>query len=202
METLERIREVIKDMDTPSWLQSVPFNFGKAAAGSLKADEWRTVTTIHIPVALVSLWGEGTEHPSETVRSNLRTALNHTMSLVCAVSLACKRTMSAFRMNAYRMHIISWLSKLREIHPDARVSTNWHSAVHIYDFLLLFGPVRSWWCFPFERLIGQLQRLPHNHTFGTLTPPKTRRRSLNVHCYHIKVNWNPPCFIPFYEGPD
>lgn len=36
------IREVIKDMVTPSWLESVPHNFGDALAGTLKADEWRT----------------------------------------------------------------------------------------------------------------------------------------------------------------
>ncbi|KAF8187438.1 hypothetical protein BJ912DRAFT_926685 [Pholiota molesta] len=123
METMERIREVIRDMDTPSWLESVPFNFGMASAGSLKADEWRTVTTVHLPVALVSLWGEGTSHLSAAVGSTLRVDLDHTMNLVYAVSLACMRTMSPFRMNAYRTQIISWLSKLREIHPTARNSS-------------------------------------------------------------------------------
>ena len=39
-------------------------------------------------------------------------------------------------------------------------------ACHIYDYLKLFGPVQSWWCFPFECLIGHLQRLPLNDKFG------------------------------------
>ena len=39
-EVMNRIREVIRDMATPSWLSSVPHNFGDAAAGTLKADEW------------------------------------------------------------------------------------------------------------------------------------------------------------------
>jgi hypothetical protein len=42
-------------------------------------------------------------------------------------------------------------------------------ALHVWDYLQLFGPVRSWWCFPYERLIGQLQRLPSNHIFGTIS---------------------------------
>ena len=37
---------------------------------------------------------------------------------------------------------------------------------HIYEFLDLWGPVYHWWCFPFERLIGSLQRLPTNNLFG------------------------------------
>lgn len=54
-EVLERIRQVIRDADTPSWLSSVPKNFGDAAAGTLKADEWRVFATVYLPLALVSL---------------------------------------------------------------------------------------------------------------------------------------------------
>jgi len=38
--------------------------------------------------------------------------------------------------------------------------------MHLPLFFSLFGPVRSWWCFPFERLIGQIQRLLSNHKLG------------------------------------
>ncbi|KAJ7783918.1 hypothetical protein DFH07DRAFT_727790 [Mycena maculata] len=44
--------------------------------------------------------------------------------------------------------------------------TNIHAAFHIYDFLLLFGPIISWWCFPFERLIGVLQRIKTSDQIG------------------------------------
>ncbi|KAI5995796.1 hypothetical protein F5J12DRAFT_896429 [Pisolithus orientalis] len=39
-------------------------------------------------------------------------------------------------------------------------------SIHIYDYLRLFGPVQSWWCFPYECLIGHLQHMPTNHKFG------------------------------------
>lgn len=153
-------------MDTPSWLRSVPYNFGSAAAGSLKADEWRTMATVYLPIALISLWGKGTVHPSPSIAFSFCQTLDHTMALVCAVSLACMRTMTESRMTAYRNYITTWVANMKDIHPKARRTTNAHMAIHIYDFLRLFGPVRSWWCFPFERLIGQLQRLPSNHRFG------------------------------------
>jgi hypothetical protein len=39
-EVMKHIRDVIANTATPSWLNSVPHNFGDAAAGPLKADEW------------------------------------------------------------------------------------------------------------------------------------------------------------------
>jgi hypothetical protein len=165
-DVMQRIKDVIRDTATPSWLNSVPFNFGDAAAGSLKADEWRTLFTVYLPIALVSLWGEGSEHPSARVAGKLRDILDHTMSLVSAITLACMRTVTKDRADAYRDYVATWVHDLRRLHPHIDDRTNNHMAFHIYDFLLLFGPVHSWWCFPFERLIGQLQRLPNNHKFG------------------------------------
>lgn len=39
-EVLEHICNVIQDTSVPTWLGSVPSNFGEASAGTLKADEW------------------------------------------------------------------------------------------------------------------------------------------------------------------
>jgi hypothetical protein len=155
-------------MEVPSWVESVPGNFGDAAAGTLKAAEWRVLATIYLPVALVNFWGEGTQHADNRLAKHMRRVLDHTMSLVSAVVLVTLRSMSPYRASAYRNHIITYIRDLREIHPQSKHRPNHHMAVHIYDFLHLFGPVRSWWTFPFERLIGHIQRLPTNHHFGEL----------------------------------
>lgn len=161
-EVMKRIKQVIKEMVTPAWLPSVPRNFGDAAAGTPKADEWRTMTTVYFPIALISIWGEGSLYCSPSFQR----ILDHTMALVSAVSLACMRTMTETRMSAYRENLATWVRDLKVLHPESNHRVNGHMAFHIYDFLRLFGPVHSWWCFPFERLIGQLQRLPHNHMHG------------------------------------
>ena len=111
-QVMDRIHEVIRDTATPSWVESVPRNFGDPAAGSLKADEWRTMATIYLPIALISLWGEGTTHTSPDLASSFRQVLDHTMDLVQAVYLAGTRTTTESRTSAYRDYIISWLSKL------------------------------------------------------------------------------------------
>ncbi|KAF9066186.1 hypothetical protein BDP27DRAFT_1150464, partial [Rhodocollybia butyracea] len=61
----------------------------------------------------------------------------------------------------YRKYHAEWVRGLSTFFPlacEGKIKPNIHTAGHIYDFLLLFGPVMSWWCFPFERLIGALQK--------------------------------------------
>ncbi|TBU36142.1 hypothetical protein BD309DRAFT_846198, partial [Dichomitus squalens] len=55
-EALQKVREVIVNATLPSWIERPPSNFGSAGHGKLKADEWRTVCTIHMMLALVCLW--------------------------------------------------------------------------------------------------------------------------------------------------
>jgi hypothetical protein len=165
-EVMSRIRQVIRETEVPSWLNSVSHNYGDAKAGAVKADEWRNLSTIFLPIALISLWGEGTSHPSPAIAARVRRILNHTMLLVSAVSLACMRTMTSGRSAAYLEYMTRYIHNFLDIHVDIKPRSNMHMAMHIPHFLCLFGPVRSWWCFPFERLIGQIQRLLSNHKFG------------------------------------
>lgn len=163
---MARIQKTIKNTITPSWVDSVPYNFGDAAAGNLKANEWRTLATIYLPIALVLSWGEGTVHPSSDLKFKLRQVLDHTMALFSATRLACMRYTNSSRISAYRELMVFYVRNLEVLYPDAPKKTNPHMSLHIYEFLKLFGPVYSWWCFPFERLIGILQRQPTNHKFG------------------------------------
>ncbi|KIM55558.1 hypothetical protein SCLCIDRAFT_81784, partial [Scleroderma citrinum Foug A] len=55
-EVMRHIQSVIKEATIPSWVRSVPKDFGEAKAGTLKADEWCMLATIYLPLALVSLW--------------------------------------------------------------------------------------------------------------------------------------------------
>jgi hypothetical protein len=167
-ETIRHIQRVIKQTKTPSWINSVPKNYGENAAGSIKADEWRLLSTIFLPIALVTLWGEVNGKPQED-GSYRMCLLDHTMTLFQAVTIVCRYSMTARRATAYRKFIKQWIDNLFTIHPHATkhsLRPNVHASLHLYDFLILFGPVVSWWCFPFERLIGTLQRINTNSHVG------------------------------------
>ena len=60
------------------------------------------------------------------------------------------------------------VGSLKRLHPTIDLHPNHHATFHIYNYLLLFGSVQSWWTFPFECLIGVLQCLPSNHKSGAL----------------------------------
>ena len=148
----------------------MPKNFGDAKAGTIKADEWRTLSTVFLPIALITLWGDvDRRDPPDDQSAFLLKALDHTMALFQATILACRRTMTPSRAMAYRKNLSTWVQDLRTLFPHARGGKgrpNIHAAGHVYDFLLLFGPVMSWWCFPFERMIGALQKINTNDHIG------------------------------------
>jgi hypothetical protein len=57
-ETMCYIQHVIKETIIPSWINSVPHNYGDVNAGTIKADEWHILSTVYHPIALVILWGD------------------------------------------------------------------------------------------------------------------------------------------------
>lgn len=164
--TMDLIRAVIKETTRPSWMNAVPEKFGEAKTGTLKADEWRNYTTILLPIALTILWGEGSKHDNEESLEYAYALLENTMELVQAITLACYRSTSSYRSKAIGLHLQEYLSNVRVLFPGEDPSTNQHMSLHLPSFIEDFGPVHSWWTFPFERLIGILQRLPTNNIFG------------------------------------
>ena len=165
---LEHVRLVIRETTTPTWLGSVPYDFGEKKAGKLKANEWRLMCTIYLPLALVSWWGEGSSHGNELHSRHSRQVLDHTMELVSAVVIACQRSTDEQMSLTYKEHIHNYSKSLREVYPNANITTNLHMATHIHRFMKAFGPTCAWWCFSYERLIGFFQKIPNNGQFGRL----------------------------------
>ena len=81
-ELMQRIHNVIKDTVTPSWINSVPYNYNEAAGGVLKADEWRNMATIFFSLVLISMWGKGSKHQLVLDAVRLCKILDHTMLLI------------------------------------------------------------------------------------------------------------------------
>lgn len=88
------------------------------------------------------------------------------MSLVSAVIIATSTFTSPEAADVFLEHMLAYLNGVKTLFPDYNLHPNHHMALHIHEFLHLFGPVHSWWTFPFERLIGALERMPHNFKPG------------------------------------
>lgn len=115
------------------------------------------------------LWGKGSIHSTRAVAAAFAAKLEHTMYLVQALCLGCLRTSSDTRADQMHEHLRNYLGQLTVIHPGAKHTANQHMSLHLTNFMKLYGPVHSWWTYPFERLIGRLQQLPTNNKFGTLS---------------------------------
>jgi len=167
VEELNQIRSDLSDISTPTWVPSIPSNLGNASHGKLKADQWRTLGITHLPLALIRLWGL---HDSDDARSQkCKEILNVTISLVSAVVLASSRITSPAIATAYLIHMKAYMEGIKQLFPQYRFRANHHMALHLYEYLRRFGPVHGWWTFPFERLIGMLERIPTNFKIGMLT---------------------------------
>jgi hypothetical protein len=166
-EETEHFRSDISNMITPSWLTSIPTNLGEANHGKLKADQWRTLGTVYLPVSLVRLWDSDSLNAPDDHRSQqCAKLLSMTLSLISAIIIASSRTTSREKANLYFYHMTNYVKGLRELFPCYKLRPNHHMALHLGEYLRFYGPVYSWWTFPFERLIGMLQRIPNNFQNG------------------------------------
>jgi hypothetical protein len=163
-EEMHAIRSDIIHLIRPSWLTSVPQELGSASHGKLKADQWRALGTTFLPASLIRLWS--CEDPEDPRSVRCRKICDVTISLLSAVSIACSRTTSIKHADAYLQHMQSYLEGLKELFPDYKFRPNHHMSLHLYEYIRFYGPVHSWWTFPFERVIGILQRISINYKPG------------------------------------
>ena len=161
-EEIEQLHSDFSNMISPSWLTPIPTNLGKVNHGKLKADQWRTLGMTYLPVSLIRLWGplEKDDHRSQI--------LSVTISLISAVIIASSRTTSQEKADLYLHHMTNYVNGLRDLFPRYKIRPNHHMALHLAEYLHFYGPIYSWWTFPFERLIGLLQRIPNNFQNGTI----------------------------------
>lgn len=155
-DVLNHLRLTIAETFVPSWVEKPPSNFGTASHGKLKADHWRTLCTVHMVLSLVRLWGCSTATTEEQL------ALRNFIQLVIAVELGTRRSMDPARVEVFDRNMQDYVKGLRSIYGH-RLVPNHHMSLHLRECLLLFGPVRGWWAYPFERYNGILQRLNTNH---------------------------------------
>jgi len=154
-------------MTTPSWLTPVPHNLGEPSHGKLKADQCRTIGTVYLPVSLARLWHDAAADNGRAAQC--KKALSVTLSLISAIMAATSRSTSRKKAALYTKHMKDYLDGLQSLCPSYKFKPNHHVALHIEKFLRLFGPAHGWWTYPFERLIGLLQRLPNNFKNGKLS---------------------------------
>ena len=89
------------------------------------------------------------------------TGTYHVSSIHCS-----DRNFAGYNLKAaseYFEHMVNYRVQLQELFPEYKCHPNHHMALHLDEFLEMCGPVHGWWAFPFERMIGTLQRISTNY---------------------------------------
>lgn len=94
-------------------------------------------------------------------------ALHLTYLLVSAILVATSRTTSSRHADLYLKFMTEYIEGIKKHFPDFELHPNHHFAFHLRRYLIQYGPMHDWWTFPFERIIGMLQRIPTNDKTGT-----------------------------------
>jgi hypothetical protein len=162
---LKAIRDDLAATIRPRWHAAPPANLGHVSHGKLKADEWRSCFEFDIPVSLLRI--ETRKSGSGEQRDGYRAKLVHsTFLLAIAIRWATSHQTSTKHAEKYTETMKSYLKTLKDLRPTERFRPNHFNALLIGRYLRLYGPARGWWMFPFERVIGDLQRSSTNNKPG------------------------------------
>lgn len=163
-EVLQEIRAHISSTIRPSGLSRPPSNFGEPSHGKLTAAQWQSAVEFDITVSLIQLFYMHSEHSQMTKRR--RNIARSTMLLALAIRWGTSRRTSDHHAHRYQAYMFEYLTSIRHLFPETKLHPNHHNALHYPDFLPRFGPSHGWWTFPYERIIGLLQRISTNHKVG------------------------------------
>ena len=130
-------------------MSPAPRNWGSTKRGKLTADQWKVVTTVHLPITLMRLWGDPQEGRFFLMLCNF-------MDLSAAIQLANQRIITEKHIEDYKRLILRYLSGLVVIFKDTQLQPIHHVSMHAGDFLRLFGPTHSVRTPGFERFNEKL----------------------------------------------
>ncbi|KAF6755596.1 hypothetical protein DFP72DRAFT_811306, partial [Ephemerocybe angulata] len=146
----------------PRWVDPAPARVGQKKQGKLSADQWRSFCTVHLVISLIRLWGN---LPKD---SRWYQMLTNFLDLVTAVEIAGMLVTSPEHISAYTTSMTRYLINMKALYKEAVVVPNHHFALHIPDYLRLWGPGPQNRGFGFERFNYKLQQIRTNKRFGEI----------------------------------
>lgn len=142
------IEERVRTISTPKDIGRLPLKISSSFAG-FTADQWRNWTIIYSPVVLKGLL------PSPHLRCWLL--------FVKACSLLCKRIIYNNEVTSAELYLEHFCKNFEQLYGAEHCTPNMRLHLHLKNCLLDYGPVYSFWCFPFERYNGILGAYHTNH---------------------------------------
>ena len=145
--TMEQLRVVQQRMDhicLPSDIGQIPAKIAIGSDGfsNLTADQWKTFIMIY---STSVLW--------DMLDSDDRKILGH---FVRACNLLVSKIITEDDLNEAQERLKDMAYLIENAYGPEFITSNIHLALHISDCCCDYGPIYSFWLFPFERLNGYI----------------------------------------------
>ena len=144
MEQLRVAQERMKHVDLPSDIGRIPAKIaiGNDGFSNLTADQWKTFIMIY---STTVLW--------DMLDDNDRKILGH---FVRACNLLVARIITEDDLKEAQERLKDMAYLIECVYGPEFITSNIHLALHIPDCCRDYGPIYSFWLFPFERLNGYI----------------------------------------------
>ncbi|KAJ3930463.1 MAG: hypothetical protein NXY57DRAFT_898061 [Lentinula lateritia] len=164
--TTPRVSQAIREVTVPSWISKPSEYIGLPRAGTPKADNWRQLFAIFLPLALLSMW-QVCSPTAVSDATEMSSVLDTSLYLTCALIAMTKHKSTLQDRLNFREYLRQHLLGLKLNFPGWILPSH-HVSFHIFDYMDLFGPVHNFWCFPGERLISRLRSITINNKIGAI----------------------------------
>ena len=146
----------------PSWLERPPTNLGEKTHGKLKADTWRVLFTVFLPLILPELW-----HDASTPEGRSNMLLKNFHFLVYCTNIVCSYTVTSDMPELFTQNYHAYLITSKPLFSHAKPRPNHHYAMHNAEQLRFWGPLPQVSEFFDERQNGLLQGIKTNGILRT-----------------------------------
>lgn len=157
-EQLEAIRDCIRSVELPTYVNRPPGNLGEASHGKLKANEMLILFTVIFPMILPELWYSN-GHAKGDYEEHLLENFYH---LVASTNIISSFSTSDSEADEYFIHYLQYRRTLPQLFSNFHSKPNHHYAMHNDELLKFWGPLASLSEFSGERLLGLFQRINTN----------------------------------------
>ncbi|PVF98353.1 hypothetical protein CPB86DRAFT_705260 [Serendipita vermifera] len=136
-----------------------PHKLGLVSEGNLKAAQWPNICIALLP----SLTKEWSRYPKP---SNQHEWLKNFYHLIGLTRLLFLHSVTHTDVAKFKQHSLEYIKGLQSLFNSHHMKPNHHYLLHLGDMMEMYGPMRSWWSFPYERLNGEIRKTQINDIAG------------------------------------
>ena len=164
----------IEAMDVPTDIGRLPKKIS-SNYGSYTAEQWKNWTLIYSMFALKGVIAD--KH------------LQCWQTFVLACKYLCKTTITSIDLQRADLLLLKFCKDFQQLYGKKAITPNMHLHCHLKDIILDHGPVRSFWCFSFERYNGIMGSVFTNKRSVELQLMRKLLMSRFLNCVKLPSNY-------------